>query len=233
MTKKQRIMFITAGAILLLACSFWQINKINEYSSQYFLDHTIINGVNCSNMTLTEAKETLTERWNGHNFKIMKNGETLGEIQDLNLTYAIDQQLKRAMNEPLFKRVFRYVTKKKEVISITMTVAAENDQFRKQIEEMDFLNRKSTVKTKDAHVDLSNRKFEIVKEVQGDNIDKSRFKRAVLKAIAAGNFTLEYNASDYYQQPKIYSTDPALNDYKAYCEKNYSQIITYRFYNKG
>ena len=106
MTKKQRIMFITAGAILLLACSFWQINKINEYSSQYFLDHTIINGVNCSNMTLTEAKETLTERWNGHNFKIMKNGETLGEIQDLNLTYAIDQQLKRAMNEPLFKRVF-------------------------------------------------------------------------------------------------------------------------------
>ena len=67
------------------------------------------------------------------------------------------------------------------------------------------------------------------KEVQGDNIDKSRFKRAVLKAIAAGNFTLEYNASDYYQQPKIYSTDPALNDYKAYCEKNYSQIITYRF----
>ena len=69
-------MFITAGAILLLACSFEQINKINEYSSQYFLDHTIINGVNCSNMTLTEAKETLTERWNGHNFKIMKNGET-------------------------------------------------------------------------------------------------------------------------------------------------------------
>ena len=48
----------------------------------------------------------MTERWNGHNFKIMKNGETLGEIQDLNLTYAIDQQLKRAMNEPLFKRVF-------------------------------------------------------------------------------------------------------------------------------
>lgn len=233
MTKKQRIMFITAGAILLLACSFWQINKINKYSSQYFLDHTIINGINCSNMTLTEAKETLTERWNGHNFKIMKNGETLGEIQDLNLTYAIDQQLKRAMNEPLFKRVFRYVTKKKEVISITMTVAAENNHFRKQIEEMDFLNRKSMVKTKDAHVDLSNRKFEIVKEVQGDNIDKSRFKEAVLKAIAAGNFTLEYNASDYYQQPKIYSTDPALNDYKAYCEKNYSQIITYRFYNKG
>lgn len=233
MTKKQRIMFITAGAILLLACSFWQINKINEYSSQYFLDHTIINGVNCSNMTLTEAKETLTECWNGHNFKIMKNGETLGEIQDLNLTYAIDQQLKRAMNEPLFKRVFRYVTKKKEVISITMTVAAENDHFTKQIEEMDFLNQKSKVKTKDAHVDLSNRKFEIVKEVQGDNIDKSRFKEAVLKAIAAGNFTLEYNASDYYQQPKIYSTDPALNDYKAYCEKNYSQIITYRFYNKG
>ncbi len=59
-----------------------------------------------------------------------------------------------------------------------MTVAAENDQFRKQIEEMDFLNRKSTVKTKDAHVDLSNRKFEIVKEVQGDNIDKSRFKKS-------------------------------------------------------
>ena len=97
---------------------------------------------------------------------------------------------------------------------------------------MKFLNRKYKTRTKDAYVDLSNRKFQVVKEVQGDNIDKKRFKAAVLKSIAAGNFTLQYQAKDYYEQPKVYSTDQKLQDYRSFCKKNYTQIITYRFYNK-
>lgn len=233
MTKKQKIMLITAGAILLLACSFWQLNKINEYSSRYFLDHTVINGVDCSKMTVTAAKEVLTESWNQHDFRIEKNGKTIGKIEDLDLTYDIDRQLQKTMNQPLYKRVFRYLTKKKETVSIEMTAAGETDSFQKQIAVMKFLDRKFKVKTRDAYVDLSNRKFEIVKEVQGDNIDKARFKETVLKSIASGDFVLEYEAKDYYQRPKIHSTDQELNDYRAFCEENFSQTITYRFYNKG
>lgn len=233
MTKKQKILLITAGAILLLACSFWQLNKINEYSSRYFLDHTIINGVDCSKMTVTAAKEALTESWNQHEFRIEKSGKTIGKIEDLDLTYDIDRQLQKTMNQPLYKRVFRYLTKKKEVVSFEMTTAEVTDSFQKQIAAMKFLDRKFKVKTRDAYVDLSNRKFEIVKEVQGDNIDKARFKETVLKSIASGDFVLEYEAKDYYQRPIIHSTDQELNDYRAFCEENFSQTITYRFYNKG
>ena len=233
MTKKQRIMLITAGAIVLLSCSFWQIHKIDEYSSRYFLGNTVINGVDCSKMTVPEAKEALTERWNAHDFKVEKDGKRIGEIRDLDLTYDIEGKLKKIMNQPLYERVFRYLTKKKEEAAIAMTAAGESDGFQKQIRSMDFLNRKYKVKTRDAYVDLSNRKFRIVKEVQGDNVDKDRFRKAVLQSIASGRFTLEYKAEDYYQKPGVRSTDQKLKEYRTYCRENLSQIITYRFYNRG
>ena len=233
MTKKQKILLVAAGVILLLTCSFWQINKIDEYSSRYFLDHTMINGVDCSGMTTAEAKETLTKHWNDHDFVIEREGKVMGRIENLDLTYDIDQKLQEVLERPLYKRVFYYLTKKNVKISIAMTVREESKGFQKQTAAMNFLNRKYTVKTKDAYVDLSNRKFEIVKEVQGDNIDRDRFKKAVLQSIAEGKFTLEYKAEVYYQQPKIYSVDQKLREYREYCRENFSQTITYRFYNKG
>lgn len=233
MTKKQKILLVAAGVILLLTCSFWQINKIDEYSSRYFLDHTMINGVDCSGMTAAEAKETLTKHWNDHDFVIEREGKVIGRIENLDLTYDIDQKLQEVLERPLYKRVFYYLTKKNVKISIAMTVREESKGFQKQTAAMNFLNRKYTVKTKDAYVDLSNRKFEIVKEVQGDNIDRDRFKKAVLQSIAEGKFTLEYKAEAYYQQPKIYSVDQKLREYREYCRENFSQTITYRFYNKG
>lgn len=233
MTKKQKILLIAAGVILLLTCSFWQINKINQYSSQYFLRTTIINGVDCSKMTVKEAKEALTQHWNDHDFVIKKDGRVIGRLENLDLSYDIDRQLEKTMHQPLYKRVFRYVTKKKSEVSIAMTASEESEGFQKQVASMDFLNRKYKVKTKDAYVDLSNRKFRIVKDVQGDNIDRSRFRKAVLKSIARGRFTLQYKAADYYQRPKVRSTDQKLKDYRDYCRENFSQIITYRFYNQG
>ncbi len=231
MTKKKRIVLITAGVILLLACSFWKINKIDAYSSRYFLGHTVINGVDCSGMTVSAAERALTERWNDHDFVIERKDKTIGRIENLDLAYDIDQKLQEIMNQPLHLRVFRYLTKKAESVTIPM-MAEESDSFQKQVSAMKFLHRKYKIRTKDAYVDLSNRKFQIVKEVQGDKIDKKRFKAAVLKSIAAGKFTLDYQEQDYYEQPKVYSTDQKLQDYRTFCKKTYSQIITYRFYNK-
>ena len=49
MTKNKESCSLLQAQFYCWPAVFNRINKINEYSSQYFLDHTIINGVNCSN----------------------------------------------------------------------------------------------------------------------------------------------------------------------------------------
>lgn len=232
MTKKQKIIFIVTAMVLLLFFCIWQIKKIDQYSSQHFLTPTLINGVDCSRMTLEEAKEALTDHWNQKDFVIKKGKKTLGVIKALDLTYDIEKPLEDAMNKPLYQRVWHYIAKPQEVVTLKMTADSATEKVEKQIQSMEFLDRKYKVKTKDAYVDLSNRKFKIVKEVQGDNTDKARFKETVLKNIAEGRFSLEYKKEDYYQIPKVLSTDKKLLEYREYCRKNFSQKITYCFYNR-
>ena len=70
--------------------------------------------------------------------------------------------------------VWRYITGKEERINVKMKIEKNTQSFTDQINSLKFLNKKYTVKTGDAYIDLSDRNFTIVKEVQGDNIDKSK-----------------------------------------------------------
>lgn len=217
---------------VLVVLGIWQVNKINQYSSKYFLDHTLINGIDCSQMTIDEAETVLSEEWNRHDFEIKADGKTLATIENLDLTYDIEPSLKKAMNQPLYRRVWRYITKGQERVTIKMEASSATAAMERQIASMKFLDRKYKVKTKDAYVDLTNWNLPIVKEVQGDNTDKEKFKERILKLIAKGEFSLEYKKEAYYQTPKVLSTDKELAQYREYCKKNYTQKITYDFYNQ-
>ena len=65
----------------LLAAAAWQVHRIEQYGSRYFLDNTIINGVDCSAMTVEGTADELTGRWNEHTFVIEQDGEQIGQIE--------------------------------------------------------------------------------------------------------------------------------------------------------
>ncbi len=215
----------------LLAAAAWQVHRIEQYGSRYFLDNTIINGVDCSAMTVEEAADELTGRWNEHTFVIEQDGEQIGEIDNLDFSYSVEKQLKAEQEIPLYQMVWRYITGKEERINVKMKIEKNTQSFTDQINSLKFLNKKYTVKTKDAYIDLSDRNFTIVKEVQGDNIDKSKFESEVMSRIEDGEFTLDYREEDYYAVPEVTSSDEELLEYREYCQTWLSQKITYQFYD--
>src|SRR5699024_9614863 len=121
----------------------------------------------------------------------------------LDFSYSVEKQLKAEQEIPLYQMVWRYITGKEERINVKMKIEKNTQSFTDQINSLKFLNKKYTVKTKDAYIDLSDRNFTIVKEVQGDNIDKSKFESEVMSRIEDGEFTLDYREEDYYAVPEV------------------------------
>ena len=50
---------------------------------------------------------------------------------------------------------------------------------------------------------MSNHDLEIVSEIYGNNIDKKMVKTTILDMIAEGNWELDYNETNFYEQPKV------------------------------
>lgn len=201
-----------------------------EYMATHFGDNTYINGADCSGLTAEEAKAKLTDKWDSRVFKVVENGKTIGKLKCRDCTYDIDSQLNELLSSNLFRPLANHTGSKDKNFKVSMKIVTSK-KFQKQIDAMHFLDRKYKVKTKNAYVDMNNKQFKIVKEVQGDNIDESIFVAAVKKDIARGDFKLAYTESDYYDKPEVKAGDQKLKDEQSFDKKNYSQVITYKTYD--
>ena len=228
---KKGPLIVIVAIILVLAAGCFKFHGIYNEAKGHFPQNTKVNGIDCSGLTAKEAKEKLTDEWNSRTFTIEKDGKEIGVIEDLNYTYDIDEALDQKINSNPFKTVYNALSKKPHEYKVSMKQTQQTKRVSRQIKDFSFLDAKYKTKTKDAYVSLKDRNFKIVKEVYGDNIDKKRFSAKVSKYIAAGKFKLEYDAKDYYELPKVKEDDEKLAEYKAWCEENLSQKITYKFYD--
>ncbi|MEA4923410.1 MAG: L,D-transpeptidase family protein [Eubacteriaceae bacterium] len=229
--KKKVIIVVIVCVALFTAGSFLYMNSDGyEYKATHFAENTFIEGIDCSGLTGDEAKAKLTKEWNKKTFTITQDGKTVGSISNMECTYDIDEQIDELLDPNPIAMLKSHMTKSRKDLDLKMTPVMSEDTVKK-IKAMSILNVDYKVKTKNAYVDMSNNKFKIVKEVQGDNIDKDVFVKTVKKDIAGDDFEMDYTASDYYEKPKIKSDDPNLLEEQEFDKKNYSQVITYNVYN--
>ena len=231
--------FLMKKSLIILACVFsaaflilgvWRFSAVYAYNAAHYPENTTINGVNCSDLTVQEASAKLSKVWNKKTL-VLKNGEgeTIGRIKNLDLSYDIEDGLTKVMQQSILSPSIKRAIKKGDDLTVPMT-AKGTKNFEKQIRRMKFLKRSYTTKTKNAYVDMSNTDFNIVKEVYGDNISYDRFEKKMLDRIAAGNWNVTYKASDYYELPTVLSTSSSLKKKQDYCNKYLTQKIKYNMH---
>jgi len=231
--------FLMKKSLIILACVFsaaflilgvWRFSAVYAYNAAHYPENTTINGVSCSDLTVQEASAKLSKVWNKKTL-VLKNGEgeTIGRIKNLDLSYDIEDGLTKVMQQSILSPSIKRAIKKGDDLTVPMT-AKGTKNFEKQIRRMKFLKRSYTTKTKNAYVDMSNTDFNIVKEVYGDNISYDRFEKKMLDRIAAGNWNVTYKASDYYELPTVLSTSSSLKKKQDYCNKYLTQKIKYNMH---
>ena len=227
--KHKGIIITLSILIVVLAVGGWKFFDIYKYAKVHVPKNTTVNGVDCSDLSIAEAKKKLTDEWNSRAFVVKNGDKTLGTIKGIVFDYDIDKDLKKVTDIGAVKTVYRYIRGKKHSYNIDMKISETPEELTDAIGKFKFLDAKFKTKTKNAYVDLATREFKVVKEVYGDNIDKNRFIERVKGDIGKGDFELDYKAGDYYELPTLKSTDKKIADRKKWCEEHLSQVITYKF----
>ncbi len=193
-----RILLILVIILAVLGVGGFALNRV-VLNADTFQSGSSINGIDVSGLTQAKAVEKLTDEWNKKTLTITEKDSKIGTT----------------------------VRPSKRSYSIAMTAKASSRSFDRQFRRLSFVkDNKYTTKTRNAYVDLTSSDFKIVKEVYGDNLDKSKLKKALLSAIARNKMKFSYTAADYYEKPTVLSDSETLKERQAYAEKYLTKKIT-------
>ena len=227
----RKYILVLAGVLstALLALGVWGFVDTQQKSSDSFSAHTVVNGVDCSNLTAEEAQAALTKAWNGNDFVVNADGSFIKNLKGMDFTYDILASLQQKIVHSGMHPLLTWTAKGFGDQRIAMTVSKVNDSFVRQVNRIRFVSKEDAVKTRNAYVDMTTTKFPIIPEVYGNNIDKEKLLDSILTAVEEGRFVLDAVKSDYYVKPTVFSDDPELLAAQEAYLNNYAFEIIYDF----
>ncbi len=208
---KKKLIIISVILILIIVSSSLALIVYQNYRNTHYRQGTIIQGVDCSNLTVEEAKQKLEEKLSEKiifsfltDAKNKKNTtyylkET--EVKNLKRKIASEVQLKLALEaqkkNPKQKQ-FYY----KDLFSV------DEQAVRVILEKLFKLQEKYAVPSKDAYLSLNNNVMKIVPEVYGTEVNfETAFKEAVT---SLKNSLQPIDFSSLVVKPKTISTSENL-----------------------
>ncbi|MFC2662837.1 MAG: L,D-transpeptidase family protein [Eubacterium sp.] len=215
--------------VVLIILGVWIHHVV---SPSVFPSGSKINGISVENLTAEQAEKKVVSKWQGKSLKVMYKGQQVAVFNHSEYTYNISKEVENALHPGFSKAMSRAFNKSKRQVKIAMNPDMSNSNFEQTFNNMSIVkNDQYTTKTKNAYVSMKNRKFKIVKEVYGDNLDKAKLKKAIANAIAEGKSTFTYNKKDYYAKPKYTSKSKKVLNRQAFCKKHLGVKITYKGLN--
>ncbi len=226
---KNILVLVGIVSLVLLMFGFYgfienQTKLVGSYSS-----HTIINGVDCSGLSIDEADTLLTKEWNSKTYVINADGKYIGNLRNLTFEYAIADQLHRVQVHSSMSSLLTWLPQEHGHIYLPMTINHVDKAFLEQLNDLRLLKQPHYVETKNAYVDMSTPFLPIVKEVYGNQIDKEVLFDKIISDIEMGVFVLNAAKDDFYVKPTVFSDDPQLLADQEIFRKYLGFEITYQF----
>jgi hypothetical protein len=229
-SKRMTIIAVIVIAVLIIL-GIWVHHAV---SPSVFPAGSTINGISVENLTAKQAEKKVVSKWQGKSLKVMYQGQQVAVFNHSEYTYNISKEVENALHPGFSKGISRAFDKNKRHVKIAMKPDMSNSSFEQTFNNMSIVkNDQYTTKTKNAYVSMKNRKFKIVKEVYGDNLDKTKLKNAIAKAVADGKSTFTYKKKDYYSKPKYTSKSKHVLNRQAFCKKHLGVKITYKGLNNS
>lgn len=208
---------------------YFNMDAHGAFDSASFPKHTSINGVDCSELTVSQAAKELTEEWNSRDFRFLEDEKTIGSIKTDSLTYAVTEPLKEIRRNHFIKTALNYYLNQPLDLTMEMIIDEGSDTIRKDLKDAEFLKADSITVTEDAYINLSSADLEIVPEVYGNNIDYTLLSDEVCSLIQQGEFQMDYESEAYCEQPSITADNEDLlkrqEVYQQYIVSNVTYIL--------
>lgn len=211
-TNKPKIIAAVALGVVLLGAGGYTV-KSQTYND-HFLPNTFIGDLDVSDLSVKEANEQLIKAQGDLSFVITADGKEWKNIKKttLGLESNFEAELKdlQAKQNP-WKWGVQYVAGP-EKLALSPSAFDEKvltEQVADLEKQLTVWNKERT-QTKNASLERKEKGFEIVPEVQGNNVDTKKVFEQLKDQVLNGNSSLEL--TDFAIKPTVTAKDPKLTE---------------------
>lgn len=200
------------------------------YFTNHFLPGSMVNGLNCSYMTVDEAEDLIAEQVGAYVLTIgtRNNGQESITAEQAGLVYTPDNSVKKLMKEQdRYKWFLAFNQKKAYEMAAATTYDAE--KLKTAVSTLNCMQGQNIVEPTDAYIKENETNYEIVPENEGASLDTEKVLQVLGDAVATGKTQVNLEEAECYKRPAVYSTDETLVRDCQQLNALTSAIITYDF----
>lgn len=211
MTKRKKILLIILIVFILLLAGTYV--GMAMYFEKHFYSNSVINGMDCSQMTAEEVKEKLKKQVEAYSLTLTGRGdasETLTAGQ-LKLSYkddkAVEQLLEKQNSWFWCVEAFRDHTYEQP---LSMEISDEG--IAQAADGLAMMQKENMTAPQDASITTQEGAFIIVPEEAGTQLNREKVIQAVKKAIVSDKTKLDLDKTGCYESPAVTRDDKGLQD---------------------
>lgn len=212
-TRKYLIILAVCAAVCMTAAGVATYAYLDraDYYSKHFYEGTIINTVDCSDLTAQEASERIREMVESYSFTLIGPDNKTYQVTaaDLGIKYDSEKEITALLAK---QDAIRWPFEKDDagIHTVSMDLSYSKLELDKWIAGLDFL--KNGESPENAYEYFSESGYwDIMPEKEGSLVDSKRVCEKIYQAVDAGETFVDLNDEDYYIRPAVRSDDPQLN----------------------
>ena len=190
----------------------------------------MVNGFNCSYMTREDTESLLDQRVKAYVLAVetMKNGQEAISAKDVDLSYVSTGIIRKLIRDQERFTWFLVFNQNKNY-DISESLSYNTEMMSQTVDNLKCMQADNIVQPVDAQIQDTGECFEIIPEVTGNALDRTKTEEVIAGAMLRGRTSVNLEEESCYLKPSVYSTDTQL---QANCEKMNQLcdiIITYDF----
>ncbi|MGN0352598.1 MAG: peptidoglycan binding domain-containing protein [Roseburia sp.] len=227
---KIRIAVIGGGTIALFAMIYI---GVAFYFRSHYMPKTCMNGVSIGNLKLEEAEEKLSREVSCYMLTIFgRDGDKVQILgPDFDYSYVSAGEADSILKE---QNVFSWITKigKQKDYQLSVAITYDEEKLEALIDAIPWFSEENITLPADAYLAKTEDDYEIIPEVEGNQLKKDVVKNLILDAVAEGISELTLSDAEY-EAPEIKADDESLTQQLEQIETYLNTTIQYDVGEEG
>lgn len=227
-SSRKKIMITLIIILLLLTAGVYGYGVY--YFTEHFLPGSMVNGFNCSYMTVSQSEELLTQKVGAYVLTIdtRNNGQESITAKQAGLSYDSDGNVDKLIrNQDRFTWFLAFNQHRNYEVS--SSIKYDEQKTEAAISELKCMQQENMTEPSDAHIEEKDDKFVIVPEQEGTALKPEKTSQDIIDALVTGRTPVDLEADGCYKEPKVYQSDETLMKNCELINKLTDVVITYDF----
>ncbi|MGI6070911.1 MAG: L,D-transpeptidase family protein [Blautia sp.] len=218
---------IAAMVVVTAGCAY---GAMSYYYSDKFFAGTVINGIDCSGLTIAQVEDKLADKVENYSIEVISRDLEPQKIQgaDIGYEYVPDGSVGKAMDEQNPMAWVQGFFGGREVKASTH-ISYSKDKLEAQLNSLECAKPENQQAPENAYVAFKDTQFEIVPETGGRMLDSRAAFQVLKKAVGESAEAVNFDEENTYIPAAVRKDDPGLAATLESCNAYAKASITYTF----